>query len=469
LDNARTCLVGRDEKDRREITARWTITAKLTIHSASQIGSHESDWCDQTFARNSEGKPILQGSTLAGALRSALSDHMEGYLKEEHSEARNIFGGWEDDKQDDGHESPVIVFDSVAESIAESSIRDGVVIDPTSGTAVDKGKYDRELAMPGIVFPLRLDVIITEKQDGNNENKVLSMLSTALESLAGGKILFGARKSRGMGQCNATDFRAVRYDMTSADGWISYSKSDYVNPTAHIPKGQQINDALSAAWSEYIAQKYDDCRNSLKIHFDLEVDGTLLIRSPGRNATDADAIHLTEQGKAILSGTSIAGAIRSHANRLLRTIEKDTMLEGLFGPMPKEVERQGSRASRVLITESIITGGSSYRQSRVKIDRFTGGAIDTALFDEQPSIGGKVSFDVILINPNDSEIGLLLLVARDLSCGFLPLGGGASIGRGVLKGDFKVAALNGEGDWRNIADDTLNNYVKALYEEVKSD
>jgi CRISPR/Cas system CSM-associated protein Csm3 (group 7 of RAMP superfamily) len=466
MDNARTCLAGRDATDRREITSRWTITAKLTIHSASQIGSHESDWCDQTFARNSEGKPILQGSTLAGALRSALSDHMEGYLKEEHSEARNIFGGWEDDKQDDGHESPVIIFDSIAENTAVSSIRDGVIINPTSGTAVDKGKYDRELAMPGIVFPLRLDVIITAEQD---ENTILSMLSAALKSLAGDKILFGARKSRGMGQCSATDFRALRYDMTSAEGWISYSKSDYVNPTAPVPKGQPIDDVLSAAWPKFIAKKFDDRRNSLKIHFDLEVDGTLLIRSPGRNAFDADAIHLTEQGKAILSGTSIAGAIRSHANRLLNTLEKDTMLEGLFGPMPDRVERQGSRASRVRVTESIITGCSSYRQSRVKIDRFTGSAIDTALFDEQPSIGGKVSFDVILLNPNDSEIGLLLLVARDLACGFLPLGGGASIGRGVLKGSFKANSLDKEGAWQSIADDTLNNYVAALYEEVKSD
>ncbi len=459
MDNARTCLIGRDATDRREITSRWTITAKLTIHSASQIGNHESDWCDQTFARNAEGKPILQGSTLAGALRGALNDHMEGYLKEEHPEARNLFGGWEDDKQDNGYESPVIIFDSAAESNAETSIRDGVVIDPTTGTAVDKGKYDRELAMPGIVFPVRLDVIITNKQ---NENTILSMLSLALDSLADGEILFGARKSRGMGLCSASDFRAVRFDMTSADGWRSFANSDYINPAAHLPAKQQIHQALSAAWLDYKVQEYKDCRDSLKIHFDLEVDGSLLIRSPGRKATDADAIHLTEQGKAILSGTSIAGAIRSHANRLLNTIEKEHLIEELFGPMPANVERQGSRASRIRVTESIIKNSCSYRQSRVKIDRFTGSAIDTALFDEQPSIGGAAAFDVVLLNPKDEEIGLLLLVARDLACGFLPLGGGASVGRGILKGNFVADLRDEKGGWKRIAEDELNKYVEAL-------
>jgi hypothetical protein len=36
--------------------------------------------------------------------------------------------------------------------------------------------------------------------------------------------------------------------------------------------------------------------------------------------------------------------------------------------------------------------------------------------------------------PRDSEIGLLLLLLKDLWTGDLPLGGGVSVGRGRLKG-----------------------------------
>jgi hypothetical protein len=76
--------------------------------------------------------------------------------------------------------------------------------------------------------------------------------------------------------------------------------------------------------------------------------------------------------------------------------------------------------------------------SRVKIDRFTGGAYESALFSEQPEIGipdkESVTLDLTLRNPNDAELGLLLLLLKDLWTGDLPIGGESSVGRGRLKG-----------------------------------
>jgi hypothetical protein len=92
----------------------------------------------------------------------------------------------------------------------------------------------------------------------------------------------------------------------------------------------------------------------------------------------------------------------------------------------------------VLVSECRVEGSESYRQGRVKIDRFTGGALETALFEEQPCVGGKVSLNVRVLNPTPAQMGLLALVARDLCEGLLPLGGGAAVGRGVMKGEVKV-------------------------------
>jgi hypothetical protein len=187
--------------------------------------------------------------------------------------------------------------------------------------------------------------------------------------------------------------------------------------------------------------------------FDLEVSGTLLIRSPGLKAGEPDVLHLTEEGKRILSGTSLAGALRSHAGRLLKTLEwtigqkSQVTLASLFGPSPEELEKGASpAASRVVVDEVTVVGGDARVQSRVKIDRFTGGALDTALFDEAPSMGGRVRFTVRVIEPpeekqRNAEIGLMLLAARDLAAGLVPIGGGVAVGRGILRGSGMGAVV----------------------------
>ncbi len=119
----------------------------------------------------------------------------------------------------------------------------------------------------------------------------------------------------------------------------------------------------------------------------------------------------------------------------------------MFGHMHEEAapgERQLSAAdgqspqsSRVITEESVVEGGRDLVQSRVKIDRFTGGAFPAALFSEQPVFGGAgttLKLNLTLRNPEPAEIGLLLLVLKDLWTGDLPLGGESSVGRGRLQG-----------------------------------
>jgi hypothetical protein len=70
----------------------------------------------------------------------------------------------------------------------------------------------------------------------------------------------------------------------------------------------------------------------------------------------------------------------------------------------------------------------------VAIDRFTQGAVDTALFDEQTEVGGRAVVRLELRDPREGELGLVLLVVKDLLDGVVPVGGTSSVGRGVLRG-----------------------------------
>jgi CRISPR/Cas system CSM-associated protein Csm3 (group 7 of RAMP superfamily) len=125
-----------------------------------------------------------------------------------------------------------------------------------------------------------------------------------------------------------------------------------------------------------------------------------------------------------------------------------------------------TRASRITVKEKAIhhTNDSELVQTRVKIDRFTGGAFESALFSEQPLFGNKdtrVELDFTIRppapDPRDlqqtpnhvkrSEIGLLLLLLKDLWTGDLPIGGEASVGRGRLRGEKATLHLAEDQTW----------------------
>src|SRR5690606_26619435 len=104
--------------------------------------------------------PHLPGTTFAGALRSALADHLAGYGEVEPPQIAALFGGARGD--DDGSQSPLIVFDALGH-LPEGhgvEIRDGVAISPTTGIAEKGKKYDYEVLPAGTTFPVRVDLLL---------------------------------------------------------------------------------------------------------------------------------------------------------------------------------------------------------------------------------------------------------------------------------------------------------------------
>ena len=148
-----------------------------------------------------------------------------------------------------------------------------------------------------------------------------------------------------------------------------------------------------------------------QLHAEFLIDGSLLIRSGSTQASDPDAIHIhsMRDGRPvpILSGTSLAGALRARALRICNTfgdrMKASAFTSQLFGPImgkrgntpgadslgrrtqTEPEERPG--ASRLHTFETEITNPVEVVQNRIKIDRFTGGAYPGALFNEQPVFG----------------------------------------------------------------------------------
>ena len=178
---------------------------------------------------------------------------------------------------------------------------------------------------------------------------------------------------------------------------------------------------------------------------------------------------IVEQERVILiPASSVKGALAHrtayHYNRLegvfadkktAEELEKNTGKENkavktLFG---SEGDRKGKNKQRgnILFSDVIEKQEASLEKkvlNHVKIDRFTGGAVDGALFSEEVLYAPGKTFNLELmlrktaVDEKDGKIVKAFEAAlTDLCKGYLPLGGGVNRGNGTFKGKLNK---NGE-------------------------
>jgi CRISPR/Cas system CSM-associated protein Csm3 (group 7 of RAMP superfamily) len=480
----------------RQLSKRWVIEGDLVLQTPTHLGNGDTDGIVDMplLLDEATGRALLPGTSLAGALRNYLRERRHGFEKRAPDALiEALFGGEKGD--DEGNQSALIIDDALGE-MPGIELRDGVRIDPITRTAkidVDNGilrgyKYDLQLLEAGTTFPLRMELLLSR---GNDQQQMKQMLALALHGLEAGEVAIGLRKRRGFGVCRVERWRVTRYDFTKPTdllAWLAEDHPDWKFAPGDQRSGQHIADLLGVS-----LERVEDRRNLCRIHAHFIIDGSLLIRAGfGEQDRGPDTVHLHSARpggarKPVLSGTSLAGALRHRAERILRTIgnaaQATTMIDNMFGPARiTSGDKQKARSSRLIVSETVIENPVNLVQNRIRIDRFTGSVHGTGLFNEQPVFGKNdtlVTIDLTLRNPQDAEIGLLLLLLKDLWTGDLPLGGEIGIGRGRLKGveavietpQYKAKPLTISAvdvDRRLTVSDrsTLERYVAALHTEA---
>ncbi len=442
----------------RQIRQRVVVEGELILQTPAHFGNGDgNELTDMPLLLDpfDNKTPLLTGASLAGALRGFLREQEHGYGGREKKASASVllFGGRKADAE--GGQSPLIIADSLGLA-AQVENRSGVKLDGKTRTAEDKKLFDVQLWQAGTRFPLRFELLICQ---GDDEVALKRALATALAGLSSGRITLGARKRRGYGQVIVKQWRVREYDLTVPTQLCDWLKQggEPLPGRAVVRVVEDERGKKSFAWNEAlgISSLITDARHFFDLHATFVLSGSLLIRSGG-GAGDIgpDMVHLhsyrpeQKNEMPILSGTSLAGALRARATRIANTLDKANqvtdLIYGMFGPdmndgaWMKARQEKGVQASRVLVQETVVENGrADLVQNRVSIDRFTGGARETALFNQQPVWGGaktEVTIALRLINPSEAEIGLLLLLLKDLWTGDLPLGGESSVGRGRLQG-----------------------------------
>ena len=412
----------------RGIIRRVFVSGKLILETPAHLGGEGTSLTDMPLLLDPEDqRALLMGSSVAGALRSYLRQREMGFRTRSSAGSldNQLFGGLEDSE---GDQSYLVVYDSLSEGGKPGiEMRDGVMINAHTRTAEDKKKYDYELLQAGLSFELRFELLLTLE----NQAELINAFCVALEGLERGEIPLGGRKHRGFGKCRVSEWVVNDYQMTNIVGLAAWLKND----RSGNKRGAKLSELLNPT-------RTVDARNSLEISGKFRLRGPLLIRSGlgDSKAPDVSHLHSLRNGTMtpVISGTSIGGVLRGHALRIAKTLNLDNadlLVEGIFGPTLEDKDDDAC-ASRIWIDECELAPGAEWVQNRVKIDRFTGGSYPTALFNEQPYFPAddELELKIRLENPEEKEIGLLLLALKDLWLEDLPLGGEIGVGRGRLSG-----------------------------------
>jgi CRISPR/Cas system CSM-associated protein Csm3 (group 7 of RAMP superfamily) len=443
------------------------------------IGTGEGEYSNLEVIKGYDGSPYIPASSLVGVMSHHFSSKRSGIGKLPHltsltKEEEDYFWGsmGVPGSDDSGIQSHLMLDDLLPINTPKVVIRDGVAIDPAKGIAKDKAKYDYEIVEPGAAFSLSGEVTIRE---GFKREVILAIVKWLILELANGNISAGAMTTKGMGRIKLRDFAVFGFQFPS-DGqlWLEFieSRNNY-----QLIESQKMD--IDKSNHEAVS------KNDLVIEAEFTLKGSLIIGSYSSDPEKPDKSHIGSNGKPVLTGTSIKGAIRDRATKILNTlgVKGEEKLKKTFGWAETDRESKEKYKSRLVVEESSLEGVESHIQPRVKIDRFTGGTVGSALFDSEP-VWHKSENAKIKLRINDCEeweAGLILLVLKDLWTSDLPIGGEKNVGRGLLKGKQALIRFNGDefmlkgeeelqmSDAKGNAIDAtkLDLYVNSLFKELE--
>lgn len=436
----------RDTKYNHRHIARIVIEMETPI----AISTGKDDvLTDSTIIKDFNGLPYIPGTSITGVIRNAI-DFLEN------NEKKEVFGFQE---AQSGKGSKIIFTDGVMMGTNGKAI-DGVqqidfadefysmfqtlpirqhVSINEKGVAKKTGKFDEEIVYKGTRFCFEME-LISEKDNKELFNKIIGTICSNYLRIGG-----GTRKGFGKAKVIKELCGMAHLDLKKTNDLELYLKK---------------SSCLSDNWAGFQAFTGEETKNE-----NWETNSIALkpldffLFSSGFKEDDADMAPVYEQfiywdtnnhpkfsKKCVLiPATSIKGALAHrvayHWNKINEKYADQK--EGLIGDENPAVcalfgtSENTSRIGNVIISDIYSVNTKTKLHSHVKIDRFTGGTINSGLFFEKTTLGKDDVFNLeIIINKNafkDKTIEKALkLTIDDLRKGLLPLGGGVNRGNGIF-------------------------------------
>lgn len=470
----------RNDENSARIIKKIIFNIPMQTYFPLRISSGVDDGItDILVLKDKKGKAFIPGTSITGVLRAKMS---------------NIYGDRAVDRlfgsiDDDGNQSMINISDIVLEN-AKIINRDGIKIDSFTGVSKQGAKFDFEAIDKGATGDLYIEVTLRESclSEQNKPNisyrkehkdfaingDVYGELTATIADILTEGINVGSLTTKGYGKIKSREpVKMYVFDFKNPQGamkWWQYLNEGILQDVAYTG-----NNSVAVVSEEDFVMQMEFALTSSMIIRDYDVD------------TDDEkekiaAVQMKSGEDFVIPATSIKGVLKSRAYKILMNLnhhdeqEAEDFLDKLMGRETDNKEDKGQK-SRLYIDEVYIRPNilHSKKQSRNRIDRFTGGTIDSALFTDKPiwqtdKSKATIAINLQVQNCDEKEAGLMLLVMKDLWLGDLAIGGNKAIGKGVLKGKKCTIQYAGEsfliqddGDF-HVSDniDKLEAYVQKL-------
>lgn len=386
-----------------------------------------------TVCKAQDGKPYIPASTIRGSLRercnATVRDNLFGTARGDEGVAGKVR------VYDATHcSTPVDKGDLYRHQQFQTSLHDGVTIDPVTGTAQERLLFCHEVVPRGSIFQLELEA------DRVTEDELQTLLDLLRGWDGGMQTSIGKGRSKGWGK--------LRWGGTTTVETLTDES---------IRQWVRDDSAVAPKWDKKTIDSFQTARSKKRIVFTLYPAAPILVNDHGRVSSGDGKPQLeymrTLAGKAVIPGSSLRGVVRAHAHRILATIAHQhyelpiadansatqPLIEALFG---KERSR-----SPFWIDDAIAETTEPHHQFFNAVDRFTGGVAESALYNvvaaQCPSLQGECMLETHpeRLPKGDWWKGLLLLVLRDFMEGDFTVGWGR--GRGYGAGQVSIHLSDG--------------------------
>lgn len=401
--------------------------AHITLEADTplKIGSNASDFIqDAPIQRDFNGLPMILGTSIAGVLRKDFNGNTDDIFGKENGSKVIISNALLLNEDDMVSETLLLNKSDFLQIFDNLPIREHTAIND-KGTTLDGSKFDEEVLYKGTRFKFSIELI---EDDKKSFEEILSLLSSASFRLGGGS-------TKGFGKFKIVNIKTDTFDIKTYE---NYSSS--------------LNHKLNTIFDA----KETNSTTHTKYTLNIKPDDFFMFGS-GFGDDDADMTPVYEKtidydkkglsnNMILIPASSLKGAIAHRATyhyNLLNKLfigndEAKNSIKDIFGEAKQSDDNLGLKG-KVIFSDCFKKDNKDTKIfDHVSIDRFTGGAIDGALFQEKTIADDReYEIEILLhVDVKDYELKAFECALTDITTGMLSLGGATTKGHGIFTGKW---------------------------------
>ena len=406
---------------------RYIAHIRVEADTPLKVGGNESDFMkDSPIQKDWNGLPMILGTSIAGVLRKDFGDEADEVFGSENGSKVIISNALLVDEKGQVHEELLLKKTPFLELFDSLPQREHTAI-TDKGTVKEHSKFDEEIVYKGTQFAFALEML----EDQEAFEKLLAMLQSPAFRVGGGS-------TKGFGKLKVLEIRTAVIDTPTA--LAAYTNS------LNNPSGTSVDLHTSNQTANHTIY-------SLKITPD-----DFFMFGSGLGDEDADQIPVVEKivdygtkglshQHILMPASSLKGAI-AHRTTYHYNLQNGfyigddrarlTIAE-LFGEAKNSKQDITGSRGKLLFSDLFKEDRKEQKVfDHVAIDRFTGGAMEGALFQEKTTAQHDTWEIEILMEHGVEEPFVQAFEATldDICSGGLALGGATTKGHGIFTGTW---------------------------------